>query len=178
MTILNTTFSNIVLIAGSGRHVGKSFLGEHLIKLISPNEPVLSLKISSHFHPPTAGLNLLKEDIGWRIFEEQSSSDNKDSERFLLAGASQSYYAEVEMGNMQSFINELYLIIDISKIILVESATFGNFIKPNLAFYVNGNNDNKCRWDFDFYELKSINSKIVKLPKNLNFINNKWQIVW
>lgn len=168
--------SNIILIAGSGQNVGKSFLGEHLIKLIKGQHSITSLKISSHFYPPTDGLQLIKECESYRLFKESVSSSKKDSQRYLQAGATHSYYAEVKKEAMQQFINELHLNIDILEILLVESATFGNFIQPTIAFYIDGEDGNPCRWTFPFHLLKSRNSKIVNLPSQLEFIDHKWHI--
>ncbi len=170
------SITNIVLIAGSGQNVGKSYLGEHIIKQLCKEYQITTLKISSHFHNPTDGVILLHSDDDYRIFKETISSSKKDSQRYLQAGAYNSYYAEVKSDKMQHFINELHLIIDISEIIIVESATFGNFINPNLAFYIDGEEITKCEWSFPYYHLISKNSKIENLPKRINFIQNQWHL--
>ncbi len=178
MTPNNSSFKNIIFIAGSGRNVGKSFLGEYLLGQISALYPVNSLKITSHFYEPTSGLVLLKKGTNWRLFEETRANDGKDSERYLMAGAEHSYYAEVEQNSLQLFVNELHAFIDINKILLVESAVLGNFITPNFAFFIQGEGEKVCTWNFPYVELQSIDSKIVSMPKSLIFKDEKWQIEW
>lgn len=170
------SITNIILIAGSGQNVGKSFLGEHLTKQLCKEFQVTSLKISSHFHQPTNGLLLIHECDEYKIYKETIASSRKDSQRYLQAGAHNSYYAEVKSDKTQFFINELHLNIDISEILIVESATFGNFISPNLAFYIDGEGITKCEWSFPYYHLISKNSKITNLPKRIDFIQNRWHL--
>ena len=48
------SFPNLLLVAGNGRNVGKTWLVCRIIEKISQNQKVTAVKISSHYHPEDA----------------------------------------------------------------------------------------------------------------------------
>ena len=86
--------SNILLLAGTGRNVGKTTFGCCIVSQIAVQTTTISVKISKHPHPLTDGLHQLAgDDKTWFIAEERASEGNKDSLRYRKAGAVMSLYA-------------------------------------------------------------------------------------
>ncbi len=173
---MRQNWSQIILIGGSGQNVGKTYWSELLVKTIAKTNPINTLKISSHKHPTTAGLKTVNKGNGWTLYEESDLSGAKDSQRLLKAGATKSYYANVEKEVLQQFINELDKNIDINRLLLVESTAFGIFITPKLAYFVSEKDDKICPWTFEYIELVSEESKIINLPKEVVIDNYRWKI--
>jgi hypothetical protein len=87
--------SNFLIISGSGKKVGKTFLSVALIEHFSNQVPVLALKISPHKHDKLGNVLAIADTDGYRLFMELEVHD-KNSGQFLKAGAKASYFMETE----------------------------------------------------------------------------------
>jgi hypothetical protein len=127
-------FPNILLIAGSGRNVGKTTLAEALVKRYAPFWPIVGLKVSSvytgeeqqHGKKPL----LLQEE--YHIMEEFDRSGAKDTSRLLLAGASRSFYIRAHDDQLQAAIDAFWKIVSRQSIIVCESGSLRLVLVPGL----------------------------------------------
>jgi len=168
----------LVLIAGSGRNVGKTFLAEQFVRELSQSQQVIGLKISSHMHVLNDDVIVKAGDgVNWIIGEEQNSHSTKDSGRLLKAGATQVIYAQIKMDTyLPEVIKWLQKILLNDQIVVCESAALGQYIEPGCAFFVSGANGGKqCCWDFNYTKVESKNKTLIN-PPLIRWSQNSWSI--
>jgi len=168
----------LVLIAGSGRNVGKTFLAEQFIRELSPSQQVIGLKISSHMHVLDDDVIVKAGDgINWIIGEEQNRNSHKDSGRLLKAGAKQVIYAQIKTDHyLSEVIDWLKNVLLNDQIVVCESAALGQYVEPGCAFFVSDANGGKqCRWDFDYTKVESKNQILIN-PPLIRWKQNSWSI--
>ncbi len=124
---------NILLVSGSGKNVGKTTFIQEIISQ-KQAKGITAVKISPHFHKITSGLIPVVSGEGWEIFRETNTQIQKDSSRFLRAGAKTSYYIQAEKTKTAEAYNELKKIIPKGSPSIIESAGIREFINP--GFYV------------------------------------------
>ena len=88
-------FPNLLIIAGSGRKVGKTFLALAVLRFFSEKFPLVALKISPHIHDSIGRARLVASSEGFRIFQEMETHP-KNSGQFLEAGALQAFFMETD----------------------------------------------------------------------------------
>ena len=132
---MSTSWRNILLVVGSGQNVGKTTFISDLIHQYKSLQPI-AVKVSPHFHRPTVGLRIISESENYQLSEETNQESSKDSSRYLQAGASRSFYLQVE----DSFLEEAFLALlpylDIERPILIESAALNRYIEPGLFVFI------------------------------------------
>lgn len=166
----------LVLIAGSGRNVGKTFLAEQFIRELSQSNRVMGLKISSHMHVLNDDVAVKAGDgVNWIIGEEQNSNSSKDSGRLLKAGATQVVYAQVRDDYyLKEVIRWLRNVLPDDQLVVCESAAFGQYIQPGCAFFVSdGMTGKQCRWDFNYTMVESKNQTLIN-PPSIRWSQNSW----
>jgi len=129
---------NLLLIAGNGRNVGKTFLVCEIIKQISKSSEVIGVKISSHFHP-VEKKNVLCETNEFTIVEENEISE-KDSSLMLQAGAVNVYFLMASQKNLRKaflWLNKNLL----SGAIVCESGGLAELVNPGLFLFVKSSGD-------------------------------------
>ncbi len=127
--------SKLILIAGTGRNVGKTTLACELIEQISKHEDVIGLKISPHIHTQNKNTELLLETDQYSIFHESDKQTNKDSSRMLKAGAKKVFYIQSEDERIGEAFQKLNEVIDDHIPIVCESGGLRNFVIPS-AFLI------------------------------------------
>ena len=70
---------NMLLVAGTGRNVGKTTFVCRIISNISKNQPIIAIKITSHIHELCSSCNILFQLPNLIIAEEKSTTSYKDS---------------------------------------------------------------------------------------------------
>lgn len=168
----------LVLIAGSGRNVGKTFLAEQFIRELSQSQQVIGLKISSHMHVLNDDVIVKAGDgVNWVIGEEQNRHSNKDSGRLLKAGATQVIYAQIKTDQfLHEVVNWLKAVLLNDQIVVCESAALGQYVKPGCAFFVSDANASKqCRWDFHYTKVESKNQMLIN-PPLIRWSQNTWNL--
>jgi len=168
----------LVLIAGSERNVGKTFLAEHFIRELSQSNCVIGLKISSHMHVLNDDVVVKAGDsVNWIIGEEQNRNSHKDSGRLLKAGARQVIYAQIKTDQyLQEVINWLKAVLLNDEIVVCESAALGQYIEPGYAFFVSDASAGKqCRWDFNYTRVESKNQTLIN-PPLIRWSQNSWNL--
>ena len=87
----------LLMITGTGRDCGKTWLGCEIIRIAAKKVAVTALKVSPHFHPLHEGMKILIENE-YFILSEETTMSEKDSGRFLQAGAQASLYLQLRPG--------------------------------------------------------------------------------
>ena len=159
------TYTNIILISGNARNVGKTTLACRIIKYFSKSRKVIALKITPHFHETgNRAIKVLEKDK-FVVFLE-SEINSKDSSRMLQAGAYKSYFVKLERGSeimILPFIKE----ISENEIIIIESGGLNKLIIPALSFFVNEGSN------IDDNNLPDLSNTIVLNRESIRLFNPK-----
>ena len=126
----------ILIVAGSGRNVGKSTLVCHIISKFRDLKP-RSIKISPHFHQQPA------EGQKYIIQEERDFHSLKDSSRFLRVGAGRVYFIQSHDDHLQDAFNALSDSLPAGEPLIVESGGLAKFVRPGLLIFVEGDEKKK-----------------------------------
>lgn len=111
--------NKILVISGSGRHVGKTWLACRLLEMYG-HQGIVAVKVSSHFHRHEHNGTIIFEQSNCRIIHE-TTAGNKDSMRMYMAGASAVYYVEADDDGLHEAWEKVCNIIDSKVPIIVES---------------------------------------------------------
>ncbi|NOU46302.1 MAG: hypothetical protein HOO86_04480 [Bacteroidales bacterium] len=144
---LAAVFRNILLVAGTGRNIGKTTLACHLISHFSKKNEIIGLKITS-IYPDENGFhgNKSSEMQGkFEIQEEFSVNQNKDTYRMKQAGASRVFFVRVKDECLEESMEALFQQNDKNKIIICESASLRNIITPGLFLMVRSVDESRIK---------------------------------
>jgi len=132
-----SNYNNVISICGSGRNVGKTFLGESIISQFSKQHCLIAIKISKFKHQARdkVGLHKFHETTHFTIWKELNYTP-KDSGRYLKAGAKASYYIECDDDHLLNAFLFVYNIYGNSCLIVCESASITKYIKPAISVFV------------------------------------------
>ncbi len=126
---------NILLVSGSGRNVGKTnFLCEVIAQ--NANRNVVAVKITPHFHEPTAGLVSVAVSENYRIFQETYATSGKDSSLFLQAGAAKVFYIQTTDIHLEEAFSITLKQVNPDQPIVTESAALRRYISPGLYVFI------------------------------------------
>ncbi|VAW23419.1 hypothetical protein MNBD_BACTEROID01-2759 [hydrothermal vent metagenome] len=128
---MENKLKNILIVSGSGKNVGKTTFIREIISH-GQAKGITAVKISPHFHKITSGLIPVVSGEGWEIFRETNARIQKDSSRFLRAGAETSYYIQAEKTKTAEVYNELRKIIPKGSPVIIESAGIRGIINPGI----------------------------------------------
>jgi hypothetical protein len=159
-------YSNIILIAGAGRNVGKTTFACKIIESLSDKHDVTAVKVSSHLHALEHGTKILFQSQSYALSKEESIS-KKDSSRMLEAGAKNVYYLQSQQENLKDAFEILKPHIQVGPVI-IESGGLHQIIKPALFFFVYK--------DTDIAENKKTHLKFDPIPINFNRIDPNFHI--
>lgn len=127
---------NLLLIAGNGRNVGKTYFACRIIDFLSKKTEVCGVKISSHFHPIN-NADVLLENERFVILEEKRRT-TKDSSLLLQAGAKKVLFIMATQENAAEAFEEVQSFLP-QHAIICESGGLHEIITPGLFFFVNRN---------------------------------------
>ena len=132
-------FDNLIIVAGTGRNSGKTTFVCRIIECFR-DEGVISVKITPHFHSPSAGLISIADGKDFRIFRETATDGVKDSSRMRLAGAEVSYYIQATDSSVKnSFLELARRNLISSGPVVCESPALGLHIKAAILFLADSN---------------------------------------
>jgi len=136
--------TNLLLIAGTGNKSGKTTLACRAIEQFR-DTGIIAIKITPHFHETTPGLILLKERLGYSIYEETDPETNKDTSRMLKAGAARVFFVKVTDNNLGAAFSEILEFIPSGTPVVCESPALRYFAEPGLFVIMKSdeNNNNK-----------------------------------
>jgi hypothetical protein len=128
--------TNFIILSGSGKKVGKTFLAVALIRHFSIQSPIIALKISPHQHDKLGSVEKISETEGYRLFRE-SEVNEKNSGQFLNARAVSSFFLETGDGSLPDAIAEFSIRCNPGNLpVVCESGALGTIIKPGLLIYI------------------------------------------
>jgi hypothetical protein len=173
------SFPNFIIISGSGRNVGKTWLAAALIRQFSVEFPVVALKISPHVHDSSGSAELIADTGGSRIFRE-ILPNLKNSGRFLEAGAAESYFMETDDAHLpeafQIFLNKCNRL---KYPVICESGALTRLVKPGISFFILRESENLPAHKAEIMRLADVvlPAQIFFPPAIIdmvNFTGNSW----
>ncbi|WP_319480430.1 hypothetical protein [uncultured Draconibacterium sp.] len=126
-------YPNLLLIAGNGRNVGKTYFACRIIEFLSKQAPITGLKITSHIHEHNSNDVLLK-DKHYVILQEKQIT-GKDSSLMLQAGAKQVFFVMAAPEYLPEAFEKLSDYLPETPIVC-ESGGLHEIIHPGLFFFI------------------------------------------
>jgi len=131
----------IILLAGNGQNVGKTTFAcqliQHLKKL---HQKVYALKVSPHIHnqqPP----HIIFANNHFILSLEKDKNSEKDSGRYLNAGADESFFLQVKDDFLEEAIKYTFPFFPEYVFIVIESGGLRSLINPHLFLFLKKKND-------------------------------------
>ncbi|WP_297095862.1 hypothetical protein [uncultured Draconibacterium sp.] len=126
-------YPNLLLIAGNGRNVGKTYFACRVIEMLSETLPVTGLKITSHIHEHSSD-DVLTKHKHFVILQEKQIT-GKDSSLMLQAGAKQVFFVMAEPKYLPEALEKLSPYLPETPIVC-ESGGLHEIINPGLFFFI------------------------------------------
>jgi hypothetical protein len=129
---------NLLIIAGSGRNVGKTEFACRVIRTFCSQTDIYALKVSAVYpdeeiyHGEHSGDSA---GIG-RLFKETRPDSDKDTSRMLKAGASRVYYLRGEEEHLECGYQEFRAQIPAHGVVICESNSLREVVEPGLMILV------------------------------------------
>lgn len=150
---------NYIIISGSGKKVGKTFLATALIRHFSAGFSMVALKISPHRHDSLGDAELIRESDGVRIFRDRGPH-RKNTGQFLAAGAAVSFFMETDDGHLPEGLTLFSRDCNPSGLpVICESGALGGIVNPGIRIFIAGSND-----PGDEHKLAAMRSADLVLP--------------
>ncbi len=146
---------NILLVAGDGRNVGKTYWCCKCIEHLSKSADVIAVKISPHFHNYKEN-NIIIKTEDFVILQEKEIS-RKDSSLMLQAGAKEVYFVMCKKDKLKQAFTYLRPYIN-NKITVVESGGLHKIIKAGLFFFLKNANREINKTEYIQYKPIVINN--------------------
>jgi hypothetical protein len=130
-------YKKLIVIGGTGRNVGKTEFVCTLIEKFSSQLPVYALKVSAIspdeeiFHGTHS-----EDEPNFHLFEEIRLTTEKDTSRMLRAGATRVFYLRSDDSRIQAGFIDFLQHIPENALVVCESNSLGQFVKPALAIVV------------------------------------------
>lgn len=128
---------NLIIVAGSGRNVGKTELACRLIEKFSRISDVYGLKVSAVYpdeqiyhggHGPAGEAQ--------HLIEERRLDLGKDTSRMLRAGARRVFYLQGDDGRLKGGFERFRSLIPPGAAVVCESGSLWKFVQPGLLVLV------------------------------------------
>ncbi|MEI6173635.1 MAG: hypothetical protein WCR01_07765 [Bacteroidota bacterium] len=176
------SFPQFIIISGSGKKVGKTYLAVNLIRSFSGKFPLLALKISPHLHDSLGNSGMVAASAGIRIFQDMEPH-RKNSGKFLEAGAARSFFMETDDEHLaEAFERFMKECNPQNEPVIIESGALGHLIQPGLLIFINSPPELTRE-----VKLKTMNMADLVLPARLfdpgkisdqiGFSENRWHLV-
>ena len=127
----------LLLIAGTGRNTGKTTLACKIIQKFSPDESIIALKITPHFHRNIQSGKIIINENNLYIAQETDSTTGKDSSLMLKAGAKQSYFAMATDEHLDEVIQNIFSMIPSDALLVCESGGLREWVVPGIFLMMN-----------------------------------------
>jgi len=128
-------YPEVLMISGAGRNVGKTILGCNIFDIYKDKRGISIIKIASHKHQQDNSMILLKEDINYCIWKENSVRE-KDSGKYFSIGAKNVFYIEA----LDDYQFEAFLfvkdLINNDNLIICETGRLAINIKAGVMLFV------------------------------------------
>lgn len=172
------TYPNLLIVSGTGRKSGKTTLACQIIKAFRNENPV-GIKISPHFHEPSEGLQLIVNNVDFRIFREESARSGKDSSRMLTEGAAEAYYIQVSDHNLEKSFTWIYNLIGPSMPVVCESPALRRYFKPGVFLIVDSDSITNKKNLKDIEPLADrivVQDLFIETVRSIKYSDKKWLI--
>lgn len=167
---------NLILIAGNGRNVGKTYLACKIIQHLSKKENIIGLKISPHFHSFNESDVIFKNKNFVIVDEKQINS--KDSSLMLQAGAKKVFFVMAKQEHLHKAFKYLQKILSLN-FIICESGGLQEFVTPGLHFFVKKVGEKIVKTNLLEYSPIIINNEGKSFDfdiQNIELQNNKFNL--
>ncbi len=176
---MDLKIKDLLLIAGSGRNIGKTTF---ICRVIAhqPFRKFGVIKISPHFHEPTPGLVPVLETSEFRIYEETNCHSDKDTSRYLKAGAAKSYYIQTDDAHLKDAFNLTSVLFDPDLPFLVESNRLRQILIPEFFIFIQGSDHIENAFSIEMREkadltVFSTDNEFSLEPEKIYF-NRYWKV--
>ena len=142
---------NILIVRGSSRNVGKTWIACALIRKLVDNHHPVGVKITPHFHELDSHKNIILKKEGLVITEELNIS-GKDSSLMLQAGAQKVYYIQAKNEMLPKVAEFIRNSVNRETPLVAESGGLYYNLEPGILININGIDTNK-----EFFIRKSTN---------------------
>jgi len=164
-------YSNVLLVGGSHRHVGKTTFVCNTIESLSKNFKIIGLKATSirNVDYLMHGTHLKTLENDYEIFEEKDLSGIKDTSKMILSGAYKAFYLRSDDKLMKKAFNEFYSKVDKDCFIIAESMSLRYVLRPSLFILIKNFSDEILKPDFT--KLEHLADKVLLSDKKSGFNN-------
>lgn len=177
--------SNLILIGGTNRNVGKTTLSLFLINKFKEINPVIGLKVTSIYPNDEKyhGKHETTLDEDFEIIEEKDLSGQKDTSKMLLAGAEMVFYIRTKDEKIDKAYAEFLKLIPNNSIIVCESISLRKFLKPGLFVLIKSLLSQKIKQSA--IELEPFADLIINSDgeafdfdlDKIEFVEGRWRII-
>jgi hypothetical protein len=136
---------NILLIAGTGRNVGKTLFACRLIEELACKNELVCIKVSPHFHELSKELEIIRETEDFIIAKENNKKGSKDSNRLFQAGSKKVYYVQAKDDHLPEVLSYFEKILTPETPVICESGGLRDLIEPGLFLMINKENNNNIK---------------------------------
>jgi hypothetical protein len=169
------SYSNILLLSGTGRNVGKTSFACSVIKCFAEERQIIAVKFSPHFHQLTDTLAPICLKDHYQLYQETDMDSDKDSARFLRAGAFKSYYVLCRDHAWLLVLNEILSLHLPEHLFIIESGSLAKNFKPGLSFLITDNRlSTHKKQNIRFDRILDENSEFRTVAEEIEILNNRW----
>ena len=176
------TLPQLLIIAGTGRNSGKTTLACQIIRKFSPDQSIVAIKITPHFHENPGYGRVIVNKPNIYIAKETDTTSKKDSSLMLEAGAVQSYFVMTTDEYLEEAFSEILTRIAPDTMVVCESGGLRHLIQPGLFLLMQRPENSGLKPDTA--KLLSLADRIVtidgsKFDLDINSIeiaDNQWKL--
>ena len=140
--------------------------------------PIVSVKITPHFHATTPGLELISEGPGFAIYEETDRKTIKDTSRMLKAGAEKVFFARATDSSLYNAFGEVLRQVQEGTPLICESPALRQFADPGLLIIMTSSMSDNQKDIKSLLKLPHVRFNVDYLLQNrdlpLVFNDGKW----
>ncbi|MDA3892976.1 MAG: hypothetical protein PF517_15045 [Salinivirgaceae bacterium] len=166
---------NMLLVAGTGRNVGKTTFVCKVVANVSKDQPIIAIKITPHIHDLCSHCKILLQTERLIITEETSKEYSKDSSKMLAAGAQKVYYVQGADDQFSKVIDFLKPLIPNNEALVCESAALRNIVQPGYFVLMSVNKNEPLKknahlLEYAYHHIIDYDYQV----DDLKFKNGKW----
>jgi len=128
--------NNLVIVAGSGRNVGKTEFVCGLIRNVSSKCQVYGLKVSAVYPDEKIYHGCHGNTVSEPLVEETRVDLDKDSARMLRAGAQRVFYLRAEDAQIKNGFEQFLKMVPDGAPVVCESGSLSKIVRPGLLVLV------------------------------------------
>lgn len=131
---------HVLMIAGTGRNVGKTTLACRLIAQTAKDFAVTAIKISPHMHQQEQPGEVLAETTDYLLLRERGGNSAKDSSRMLAASATEVYYLQLRQRHLTIEFLKFLQHLPSDQPVIIESGALLQVARPGLFVLLKNKN--------------------------------------